>query len=217
MTTTQHSKSFAVLGIENPRSISRFEHFLSIDYTISLVPDQGEAVLYHFKFACSSGNVVTARVFTTGTINLMASSQLSNVEFEETCGQIEELAKESAETINLDGNLALVRSTELLAHIGTLDVIHDNSRTIIVILADTVNEIVLRESLKRLGEAGQVLRASVPEKISKIESYGRHVYMKDSIKSLRELRNNVIHEGQLPSQLQAQTSLETATNVLHYS
>ena len=217
MTTHQHNKSLTVPGIEIPRGIERFQYFLSDQYTINSVADQGETVLQHCRITFGASHDITLRVFTTGTVTLAASSQLVTSEFEGMCNQVEELARESSDTIDTPGNLPLARSKELLEYITAISSADENHRPIIVILADTIDEIVLREWLKRLVEYGQVLRAPIPDKVSAIEGNGKHVYLKDQIKSLRELRNNVIHEGQLPSQMQAITSLETATDVLRHA
>ncbi|MDA1127583.1 MAG: hypothetical protein O2913_02650 [Chloroflexi bacterium] len=217
MAQQPHHHSINVAGIIVPTALDRYAHFLNLEFDLSVVPNNGQYVLHHCSVARDSAQKISVRVHTTGNIDMAASPQLSLTNFQDTCDLIEVLAREAVDTIDPTGNIPINRSTELLEFITGLSLADENSRTVIVIVADTINEIILRESLKRLGENGPILRASVPDKIAKIQSYQKRVYLKDAIESLRTLRNNVLHEGQLPSLAQARTSLEAATDILRHS
>ena len=87
-------------------------------------------------------------------------------------------------------------------------------RMVILILADTINEIVLTEQMKKLKITGSALKQGIPDKIEQIKRKHHAVYRGEEIKEVREYRNAVVHQGNVPLQKQAELAATLANDVL---
>ena len=217
MSVSQHTHSVKVTGIAEQISLVRLEDFLKRRYSqvfIKGVDTQKTPEVYQFSTGPLDGPELHVRIYTTGSIVLQASSQLPKGVFDCHSKAIESFAHAAVNRVRSGGNFQLARAGELLHHIDSLSEEKETDRMVMVLLADTIVEIMLRETLKASDSSSKALNAPVPTKLDAIEANGGQVYLKDAISSLRNLRNNVAHQGQLPSQQQAHSALETARQVL---
>lgn len=178
------------------------------------VDTQKTSEVFHFSTGPIDGTELHGKVYTSNAIVLQASPQLPADVFLCHWKTLECFAHAAVKRVKRSGNLQLARAEELLTHIEGLCESSDADRTVMMLLADTIVEIMLRETLKSAGVSGKDLRASVPHKIEAIEKLLGQVYLKEAILSLRDLRNSVAHQGQLPSQQQEHSALDTARQVM---
>ncbi|KPV62195.1 MAG: hypothetical protein AOA66_1434 [Candidatus Bathyarchaeota archaeon BA2] len=109
----------------------------------------------------------------------------------------------------------MLRAKNILEFASKLNVDDDYERMVAVILADTSNEIVLREEMKAAGIEGPPLDEGIPEKIKRLDK-GKFVCEEDGVKNTRELRNGIVHRGDIPDKTQAAKALEIAKTVLRW-
>jgi hypothetical protein len=88
---------------------------------------------------------------------------------------------------------------------------------VIVILCDTANEIILREQMKALGIQRPPLDEGIPEKIKRIEGKGQVVYRSEEVKNIKDLRNGIVHRGDIPDKSQAEKCLEITRDFLAHT
>ncbi|MGQ9469040.1 MAG: hypothetical protein ACUVTD_04350 [Nitrososphaerales archaeon] len=110
--------------------------------------------------------------------------------------------------------LTLQRAKTILEIASKLNLDNEYERMLAVILADTSNEIVLREKMKGMKIEGAPLDEGIPDKIKRLESKGAVVYKEDEIKNIKEVRNRIVHYGDIPDKSQSIDALKVAKEVL---
>jgi len=100
-----------------------------------------------------------------------------------------------------------MKAKSLLDYAGRLNLNDENDRMVAVIISDTSNEIILTECLKSFEIKGDALREGIPQKIDRLVSKGMNVHKPTEIKNSRELRNDIVHNGNVPNKDQAERCL----------
>jgi len=212
--TKRPERKAKVTGISSEEAIKRFKYFLSKDFHSVMVEDRGQYVILHERIHLGDKNYMDVIVYTTDTIFISASPLVFLDTFNDIATKMVRAAQQSVTRLAEIRPLALQRAKNILGFASNLNLDDEYQRMVVVILADTSNEIVLREQMKALGIEGPPLDEGIPQKIMRIKDKGVIVYNEDEIKSVRELRNRIVHYGDIPDKTQATKALNIAQSVL---
>ena len=147
-------------------------------------------------------------------IFISSSPKTSSSTFERIASEVAEIAQTSITKVTETRPLTILRANNILDFASKLDLDNEYERMVVIILSDISNEIILREKMKSLKIEGSPLDAGIPNKIKTIKEKGQDVYKKEEIKQVRELRNGIVHSGNIPDKNQAKKALEVAIDVL---
>jgi len=210
----RHERKAKVVGISSKEAIGRFEYSLSRKFNCKRVEDRGQYVVFHGRIHLGNKSNMDVIIYTTDKIFISASPFLQSEEFDEVSTQIIGIAQQSVKKLTDLRPVTLQRARSILEFASKLDIGDEFQRMVVVILADTSNEIVLREHMKALKIQGPPLEAGIPEKIKYIKQKGNFVYAENEILNVRELRNGIVHYGNIPDKKQTAEALRIALDVL---
>jgi len=213
-TSKRHERKVKVPDISTKEVVERFMHSLSIAFNSKRIEDRGQYVVCHSKIDLEDENKLDVIVYTSDTIFISASPSLSADVFNKTATKIANIAQQSVKKLADERPLTLQRVESILEFASKLDLDNEFQRMVIVILADTSNEIVLRERLKALRIKGDPLDEGIPQKIERLKQKGIVVHNEKEIRNIRELRNGIVHYGLIPDKAQAKKALDIALDVL---
>ena len=209
----RHQRKAKVSGVSAPDCSKRFKSFLTEVLNSRGVPDRGEYVVLHERMRLEDKNVLDVIVFTTDTIYISASPFMALDTFNQIATRIVQLAQQSIKPLEEIRPLSILRAKNILSFALQLNLDDEYQRMVIMILADTSNEIVLTEQMKAAGFKGSILNEGIPVKIKKLEEKGIAVLNGAGIRNLRETRNRVVHYGDIPDKSQAEEALRIAQRV----
>ena len=197
-------------------NIDRFKYFLSDVFRLTKVEDRGEYVVMHERVPLQNKHSMEVIVYTTDRIYLSASPLVSAETFNRVATEVIRLAQQSTTRLAKVRPLTLQRARSILDFASKLDPTNDFERMVVVILADTSNEISLREQMRAAHIGGTALDYGIPDKIKCLKKKGEVVFKADEIKNVRELRNGIVHQGNIPDKTQAINTLKIAQSVLDW-
>lgn len=210
----RNQRKAKVSGVSSKDAIQRLEYFISKEFHSTIVPDKGQYVILHRRIHLEDKNYIDVIVYTTDTIYISASPFVPSNVFGEVATRIVRLAQQSITRLEEIRPLSLQRAKSILGFASTLNLDDEFQRMVIVILADTSDEIVLREQMKAARIEGAPLEEGIPIKIKKLKDKGLIVYKEDEMKNIREIRNRIVHYGDIPDKMQATEALKIARSVI---
>ena len=197
-------------------NIDRFKYSLSEAFGSTKVEDRGEYVVMHERIPLENRHFVDVIVYTTDRMYLSASPFVPVEMFNRVATEVIRLAQQSTTRLAKVRPLTLQRARNILDFASRLDPTNDFERMVIVILADTSNEISLTEQMKAAEIGGAALDYGIPAKIKCLKDKGEVVFKADEMKNVRELRNGIVHQGNIPDKTQAIEALKIAHSVLDW-
>lgn len=197
-------------------NIDRFKYCLSEAFRSTKVEDKGEYVVMHERITLQNKHSMDVIVYTTDRMYLSASPFMSVETFNRVATEVIRLAQQSTIRLAKVRPLTLQRAKNILDFALKLDPTNDFARMVIVILADTSNEIFLREQMKAAKIRGTALDYGIPDKIKCLKDKGEVVFKADELKNVREVRNGIVHQGNIPDKTQAIDALKIAQSVLDW-
>lgn len=210
----RHERKARVVGISSKESIGRFEYSLSRKFSCKRVEDRGPYVVFHDRINLGNKSNMDVIIYTTDKIFISASPLVQPEKFDKVSTEIISIAQQNVKKLTDLRPVTLQRARSILEFASKLDIDDEFQRMVMVILADTSNEIVLREQMKALKIRGTPLDAGIPEKINYIKKKGNVVYAENEILNVRELRNGIVHYGNIPDKGQTEEALRIALDVL---
>nr|MDO8100249.1 hypothetical protein [Candidatus Njordarchaeota archaeon] len=210
----RHERKAKVSGVSTQEAAERFEYCLGQAYGCKRVEDKGQYVVYHGRIQLGDKNELDVIVYTTDTMFISATPFVPIDTFNDIATKIVSMAQQSTTKLAEVRPITLQRAGSILEFASSLNVDNEFQRMATVILADTSNEIVLREQMKALRIEGSPLDAGIPEKIKTLKQKGAVVYRETEILNIRELRNGIAHYGNIPDRNQAIEALKIAREVL---
>ncbi len=153
------------------------------------------------------------RIHTTDTIYISGTPSISLEDFKGIATEVVRLAQECVKKLIDARPITLQRAGCILEFAENLNPDNEFERMVMVILADTSNEIILTEKMKTLGIKGPPLDEGIPDKIKRLEKKGIPVYKETEIKNIRDLRNDIVHSGNIPDKKQAVDTLKLAKEI----
>lgn len=210
----RHERKAKVHGIAAKEAVERFECILSQEFKGKRIEDRGQYVVYHGRIYMGDKNSLDVVVYTSDMIFISATPSLPVGRFDEVATKIAGFAQQCTTKLVEVRPLTLQRASSILEFASTLNFGDEFQRMVIVILADTSNEIVLREQMKALKIEGAPLDEGMPEKIRRLKQKGVVVHRETEIENIRELRNGIVHYGNIPDKIQATEALKLAQDVL---
>jgi len=205
-------KKMKVVGIAQPTAKDRFLDFIKKKYTVSSIADRGLHVSLHIRVTMEDKSCADIIIFTNDTVTMSASPSASSTAFDTLAEDVQKVAEMSTKPVTVSRPLACLRAQQLMGYVKSLDTSVELNRMVAVILSDTANEIVLREKLRLLHVSGPALDEGVPEKIKRIEAKGEQVYRKDDVINVRDLRNEVVHKGNIPIKDEADKVIQISSD-----
>ena len=210
----RHRRKAKVSGVSSKDSSKRFKDFISEEFNSRKVPDRGEYVVLHERMRLEDKHDLDVIVYTTDTIYISASPFLPLDTFNRIATRIVQLAQQSTKPLEEIRPLSILRAKNILSFALQLNLDDEYQRMVIMILADTSNEIVLTEQMKAAGFKGSILDEGVPVKIKKLKEKQVAILNEKGIRNLREIRNRVVHQGDIPDRSQGEEALRIAQRVL---
>lgn len=193
----------------------RFDLLLKEKFDYEVVDDKGTSVVFHYKITIDS-IPITAKFYSTGTLHLSASPKLDTENFQSALRSIQALIDQCTESILEKRPLSTIRAKEIINFVERLDIGDEHQRIVSLVLCDTSNEIILTELMKNRRIDGPPLREGVMKKISYLENKDVTIPFKDELSNVREIRNDAVHNGNIPSKGQTQKALEISLEFLHW-
>ncbi len=200
-------------GISQSGPLKRFEGQVQSSWKGKKVDDKGQYVLTHLRIPLSAEHNVDVIVYSTETILISSSPNLPRDQFERVADQVARTAQTSLAPVSVARPVTALRARSLLDYSKSLNLDNELERMISVVICDTSNEILLTERMKEMGIQGPPLEEGIPRKISILEEKSFKVYRASDIKNVRESRNSIVHKGQIPHKIEAQTCLEVSNDV----
>jgi hypothetical protein len=197
-------KKLVVEGLTKREAAEKFQALISYKYGVKPSKDKGDYTVFHWKVGIEGDVKADMILFNNGTLTVSATPNLGTAKFDVFCQEIEKLATSGATSMAEEKPLPITRASGLIEYAKGLSLAAEKERMVAVIICDTSNEIVLTTKMRLLKFDGEALKAGVPKKIEYIEGKGEAVYLKERIKEIRELRNDVAHSGSIPSQKEAE-------------
>lgn len=210
----RHERKAKVVGISLKEAMERFKYSLLRAFNCKIVEDKGQYVVFHGRIYFRNKSNVDVIIYTTDKIFISATPILRSDEFDKVSTQVINIAQQSVQKLTEIRPVTLKRARSILEFASKLNTDDEFQRMVVVILADTSNEIVLREQMKALKIQGTPLDAGIPEKINYIKKKGNVVYAENEILNVRELRNDIVHYGNIPDKKQTEEALRIALDVL---
>lgn len=212
--TKRHQRLAKVSGISSPGSAKRFCNFIREELHSKQVADRGEYVVLHERTDFGERRYLDIVTYTTDKIYISASPFIPPNTFNRTATRIVELAQQSVKPLEEIRPLSIQRAKNLVGFASGMNLDDEYQRIVIIILADTSNEIVLREMMKSAKIQGAPLDEGIPQKIKRLKDKGYIILKEDKIRNLREIRNRVVHYGDIPDKSQAEEAIKIAKSVI---
>jgi len=209
----RHERKAIVLGISASDSIERFRHRLSRELSSTKVEDRGQYVLMHERVRLN-GNFIDIIVYTTDRIYISASINIPSETFNDIATKVVRIAQESLKKMEVFCPATLLRAKYILEFASKLNLENEQERMILLILSDISNEIVLGEEMRDAGIEVTPSDEYITNKIERLKEKGKIVCEEEGIKGIHELRNGIVHRGDIPNKIQAKKALQTAQTVL---
>jgi hypothetical protein len=207
-------KKVNVGAISKPKHLQRLARLFQEKYRCKSIDDKGDHVAGHWRVIPEEDQEIDIVVYTTDLVMIRASPRVADDIFNRQSVVIEGLAKQATTPVSKIRPLTIQRARTIFEYASKLDLAVDGHRMVAVVLCDTSNEILLREQMIALGIQGSPLDSGIPDKIRTIESKGQAVYRSAEIKNIRDLRNGIVHRGEIPDQTQAGKCVEITCDVL---
>ena len=212
--TKRHQRTAKVSGVSSSGPTKRFVDFMREEFHSKKVIDKGEYVVLHERIDFGERRYLDVIAYTTDKIYISASPFLPPNIFSQTATRIVELAQQSVKPLEETRPLSVKRAKNLVGFASGMNFDDEFQRIVMIILADTSNEIVLREMMKSAKIKGAPLDEGIPQKIKRLKDKGYVILKKDEIENLRELRNRVVHYGDIPDKSQAEEAIKIARSVI---
>jgi len=210
----RHERKIKVSGISRAKAIEQFEYGLKSIFNSKRIEDKGQYVVLHYRIDLLGKGGIDIIAYTSDVIFISGSPRIPKEKFDKIANQIGQIAQHSVKRLVETRPITLQRAEAIIRFAFKLNPDNEYERMVIVILADTSNEIVLTESMKSLNIKGDPLKAGIPVKIKKLKEKGKVPYKEEEIINIRELRNRIVHEGTIPTKEQATRALKVAQEVL---
>lgn len=212
---TRNDRKAQVVDISSEVATKRYKSLLESVFNAVDIPDKGEYVTLHKRIKLLDKKTVDIIVYSTDTIYVSGSALISSTDFAQIATKTIELAQQAiSRPLEQVRPISVKRAKDILEFAKKLDLDKEYERMIAVILSDTCNEIVLREKMKALRIGGAPLADNIYEKIKRLKGKGCPILNEEGITNLREMRNRIVHYGDIPHKGQAEESLAIADSVL---
>lgn len=210
-----YRKTIKVIGISKNKD--KFIDFIGKKHSFSSVRDRGKYITKHIRVYLEDGSSSDVSLFSTDTIVVTATPKADKKAFDSFFEDVKKCANSCIKSIKSSRPLALICAENLIEHVNNLDTNVDTERIVAVILSDTANEIVLREKLRIHRVNGSALDDGIPKKIERLKAKKEEVYRESEIIDVRDLRNNVVHKGIIPSKDQTIKVIEISSDFISKS
>jgi hypothetical protein len=208
--TNPNGRTVSVPKISEKETLRRFENFLLVSLGGKKIDDKGQYVVLHATIPLPPNFETNVIVYSTDKIFISSSGLAEKSDFDKVADEIGEAAQRAKVSVKTTRPITLMKAKSLLDYAGKLDLDDENDRMVVVIISDTSNEIILTESMKSLGIKGPPLEEGIPQKIDHLKKKGQTVHKATEIKNARELRNEIVHNGNVPNKDQAESCLQTS-------
>lgn len=147
-------------------------------------------------------DVVTLNIYTTGKVQVQSSQE--NLFFK----KVKENVKRIKDTLDLkfskNTHHLINRAKTLSEYIALLKIEHDVHRMATIIISDTACEILLKVRIELICNKKDIQKREVNLEDRKkifefITKKGYIEVLEDKLRDLRELRNKLVHQGDIPS------------------
>lgn len=203
-----------VSGISSPGSAKRFQNLMREEFQSKQIDDKGNYVILHERLDLGERSNLHVITYSTEKIYISASPYVPVEKFNQIATRIVQLAQQSTKPLEEIRPLSVQRAKNLVAFASGMSLDDPYQRMVIIILIDTSNEIVLREMMKSAKIQGAPLDEGIPQKIKRLKNKGLAIPKEDEIKNLREIRNRVVHYGDIPDKTQAKEVIKIAEAVI---
>lgn len=192
-------RSFKVPGIS--AVVELYEKKLVQNHSARICESKAYGEILHCKVpeVVHGKSLLTVKVFDTDTILVQPSRDVPGPDFNASVKAFERLAT-SCVSGKVEESLRLSRVKELAEYVERMNESDDNAayRTSIVLLCETITELLINEKLDRLRILdSSLIREGVPKKIDVLNEKEGSVYKKKGILDLYEMRNGICHRGDL--------------------
>lgn len=188
-----------IAGIQTEAALDKLRYILDQDFQCSDISDRGPSVRLHRRIVINPSNELVLKIYGNSTVNCSAPPRAPSGQVNELVRKVFLSCEASAYTITDRGLLSVSRAKEILEWVERFPEQSDVARIIVVVLSDSVIEMLVTEMMKDKGiRDQQSLREGIPYKLDKLKDQGLPVYSDSNIKQLRILRNKAVHEGNLP-------------------
>lgn len=211
--TKRHQRTIKVIGISSGGPVKRFRNLLRGGFKSQVVVDKGEYVILHERINLDEGNLDLI-AYTTDKIYISASPFVPLAKFNELATKIGQLAQKSIKPLEEIRPLSIQRAKDIVGFASNMNLDDEYQRMAIIILVDTSSEMILREMMKAEKIGGPPLDDGIPQKIKRLKDKNLVIPKEEMIKNLRELRNRVVHYGDIPSKSQAEEAIKMAKSVI---
>ena|SRR2546426_6569713 len=205
-----NSRTIKVPKITEKDTLRRFEDYLLSSLGGKKVEDKGQYVVLHAIVPFPENFESNVIVFSSDKIFISSSGIAGKSDFDKIATDIGEAAQRAKESVKQTRPITLMKAKSLLDYAGRLNLSDENDRMVAVIISDTSNEIILTECLKSYNIKGDALGEGIPQKIDRLKTKGMNVHKPTEIKNSRELRNDIVHNGNVPSIDQAKRCLQNS-------
>ena len=164
--------------------------------------DEKEIQNAHQLKIMNNGDTVTVNVFTTGKVQVQSSEE--NPFFKEVNENIKLIINTFDLKFNKNTHHLINRAKTLSEYINTLDIEQDVNRMASIIISDTSCEILLKVRVELICDKKAIPKRNVDlddrKKIFRFITEKSYIeVLEKKIKDLRELRNKLVHQGDIPS------------------
>ena len=165
--------------------------------------DEKEIQRAHQLKIMNNGETVTVNIYTTGKIQIQSSKE--NPFFKEVKEKIEIIIKTLVLKFSKNIHHLIRRAKTLSEYIDKLDIKEDVNRMATIIICDTSCEILLKVRVELICNKKVISKRDVNLEDRKeifrfIAKKGYIEVLEKKIEDLRELRNKLVHQGDIPSQ-----------------
>lgn len=208
MTKQQYNQTMKTPDLLEEGCTEKFRILIREKYRITEAEDEGKKVEFHMKIDVGDFPI-TLKFYSNGTLHFSASPKMDQNIFDLSIESIKVIVNQCTESIHERRPVSAIRAKEIFEFASGLDTEKSDERLVAIVLCDTTNEIILTEIMKDKRISGPALNEGVRKKISYVEKKGIVIPFSKELSNIREVRNNAVHDGQIPSKGQVDTSLKT--------
>jgi len=208
-----NQRKIKIGSISEADNLRRFERNLVESWKAKKVEDKGQYVLTHLRIPLFGNHNLEVMVYTSDIVFISTSPNAASGEFDRMAELVAKAADSAKRSVSAMRPITVLRAKSLLEFAKQLKLDDENQRMVAVITSDISNEVMLTERMKAEGIQGPPLSEGIPNKIALLQKKGVNVPRAKEVVNTRELRNLIVHNGQIPDKAQAQKCLEVTTDL----
>lgn len=157
---------------------------------------------YQLKIT-ENGDIVTLNVYTTGKVQVQSSQE--NPFLNEVNENIKRVKNALGLKFNRNSHHLIIRAKTLFDYVAVLDIEQNVNRMAAIIICDTACEILLKVRIELICDKKNIPKRGVNIEDRKtifefIFNKGYIEVLEKKLKILREIRNKLVHQGDMPTQ-----------------